>query len=77
MVPKRWQSSALGTLGPELPRAYPANSAPLFLWGKLTTEAQLRVFLGFMLHGITSNLSYYVANILKSCPPTQDLTTHP
>lgn len=67
VVPERWQSSGLGMLGPEMPRAYPANSAPLFFMGKLTTEAHLTVFLGFILHGITCNLSYYVANILKSC----------
>lgn len=67
VVPERWQNSGLGTPGPELLRAYPANSALLFFMIKLSTEAQLTVFLGFMLHGITCNLSYYVVNIVKSC----------
>lgn len=53
--------------GPELSRAYSANFALLFFMVKLTTEAQLTVFLGIMLCGITCNLSYYVVNILKSC----------
>lgn len=67
VVPERWQNSGLGTPCPELSRAYPANSTLLFFMVKLTTEAQLTIFLGFMLCGITCNLSYYVVNILKSC----------
>lgn len=56
-----------GHLIVKMPRAYPVNSSLFFFLGKLTTEAQDTVFLGFMPHGSTHNLSYYVARISKLC----------